>query len=120
LDEGLPSWWGSDRSRTPRSSIDVTLNGMPLPWQYDELTREVTAILPTALSTTGENIISIHHANLLGNHNWPQRYKIMGAGTDGPATPLPAVRPSQQPPRRATTAPSSRPAHFGRGPASRP
>ena len=120
LNEGLPNWWGSDRNRIPRSSIEVTLNGMAIPWQYNELSRELTATLPSSLAGAGENVVAIHHANFLGNHNWPQRYTIRGAGTEGPARPLPPIRPSQQPPRRATTAPSSRPSRAGRAPATSP
>ncbi|MEA2710844.1 MAG: N-acetylmuramoyl-L-alanine amidase [Phycisphaerales bacterium] len=102
LDEGLPSWWGSDRSRILKSTVNVTLDGRTLPVEFDELSRKVTATLPTA-ALTGEHDIVIHHENFLKNSNWPQRYAL----DDGKVRPLPSRRPSRQPPRRVTTKPAT-------------
>jgi N-acetylmuramoyl-L-alanine amidase len=102
LDEGLPAWWGSDRSRILRSSVNVTLDGNTLPIAFDELSRKVTATLPTS-ALSGEHDIVIHHQNYLKNHNWPQRYAL----DDGKIRQLPSRRPSRQPPRRPTTKPAT-------------
>jgi hypothetical protein len=47
LDEGLPAWWGVDRSRILRSSVHVAVDGKTVPIQFDEVARTVTATLPT-------------------------------------------------------------------------
>jgi hypothetical protein len=102
LDEALPAWWGSDRSRILRSSVNVTLDGKTLPSEFDELSRKVTVTLPTS-ALSGEHDIVIHHQNFLKNHNWPQRYAL----DDGKIRQLPSRRPSRQPPRRVTTRPAT-------------
>ena len=102
LDEGLPQWWGSDRSRILRSSVNMTLDGKRVPIEFDELSRKVTATLPTS-ALSGEHDIVIHHQNYLKNHNWPQRYAL----DDGKIRQLPSRRPSRQPPRRPTTKPAT-------------
>jgi N-acetylmuramoyl-L-alanine amidase len=102
LDEGLPQWWGSDRSRILRSSVNVTLDGKRVPIEFEELSRKLTATLPAA-SLTGEHDIVIHHQNYLKNHNWPQRYAL----DDGKVRQLPSRRPSRQPPRRPTSRPAT-------------
>ena len=102
LDEGLPAWWGSDRSRILRSSVNVTLDGKTLPIEFDELSRKLTATLPTG-ALSGEHDIVIHHQNYLKNHNWPQRYAL----DDGKIRQLPSRRPSRHPPRRPTTKPAT-------------
>lgn len=105
LDEGLPRWWGSDRSRIVRSTIQLTLDGQVLPIKFDELTREVSARLP-ALAAGGEHVLAVHHANMFKNHNWPQRYQLRAAGGGAMSVELlPAVRPRTQPATRATTRP---------------
>jgi N-acetylmuramoyl-L-alanine amidase len=101
LDEGLPPWWGVDRSRILRSTVNVTLDNKTVPIQFDELTRTLTATLPTA-AMSGEHDIVIHHENFLKNHNWPQRYAL----DDGKIRQLPSRRPS----RPSATRPASRPA----------
>ena len=101
LDEGLPPWWGVDRSRILRSSVNVTLDNKTVPLVFDELARTVTATLPTA-SMIGEHDIVIHHENFLKNSNWPQRYAL----DDGKIRPLPSRRPSRPP----ATRPINRPA----------
>ena len=102
LDEGLPAWWGSDRSRILRSTVNVTLDGQRVPIEFDELSRVVTATLP-ASAMSGEHDIVVHHANLLKNHNWPQRYAL----DDGKIRQLPSRRPGRQPPTRPTTRPAT-------------
>jgi hypothetical protein len=100
LDEGLPPWWGIDRSRILRSSVNVTLDGKTAPIEFNELTRTVTATLPTS-AMSGEHDIVIHHENFLKNSNWPQRYAL----DNGKLHPLPSRRPS----RPSATRPASRP-----------
>ena len=102
LDEGLPAWWGSDRSRILRSSVNVTLDGKTVPIEFDELSRKVTATLQNS-ALSGEHDIVIHHQNYLKNHNWPQRYAL----DDGKIRQLPSRRPSRQPQRRPTSKPAT-------------
>src|SRR5439155_11352285 len=105
LSEGLPNWWGSDRSRIIRSTIQVTLDGQPLRMQYNEISRQLMAAMPSYLSG-GVHTLVIHHANMLKNHNFPQRYEIRASETGQYVmSPLGARRPSLQPASRATTRP---------------
>jgi N-acetylmuramoyl-L-alanine amidase len=104
LDEGLPQWWGSDRSRILKSTVQVTLDGKVLPIEYDELSRDVTATLPASVRQ-GEHVVAVHHANLLKNHNWPQRYQLSPAGDAVKAEVMPARRASRQPASRPSTRP---------------
>jgi N-acetylmuramoyl-L-alanine amidase len=106
LAEGLPPWWGSDRNRIFASSVEVTLDGKRLPIEFDELSRRLTATLPPNLDSGQEHVVVVHHENMLGNHNWPQRYRLGAVGK--PATALPALRPEHQPPlRKAPAAPAT-------------
>ncbi len=103
LDEGLPTWWGSETNRIPASSVYLTLDGNPLVFKFDELSRTVTATL-SVLTPGTKHVLIIHHANFLGNHNWPQRYELavddQGAVS---ALPLPSLRPAERSPNRPTT-----------------
>ena len=105
LDEGLPNWWGANRSRILRSTVAVTLDGLPLPIAFDELSRKLAAMLPSNLPP-GAHTLIIHHENMLKNHNFPQRYDVKVSET-GQFTmvPLPPRRPSSQPATRAITRP---------------
>jgi hypothetical protein len=103
LDEGLPPWWGVDRSRILRSSVDVTLDNKTVPIVFDELTRTVTATLPTS-ALSGEHDIVIHHENLLKNSNWPQRYAM----DNGKVHQLPSRRPGRPSATRPATRPTTR------------
>lgn len=105
LDEGIPNWWGSDRNRIVASTVQLTVDGLAVPVTFDELTRNLTAKLP-ASPGSGEHVITIHHANMLKNHNWPQRYQLQQGPGGAKVTPLPALRPGRQPPRRASSRPS--------------
>jgi N-acetylmuramoyl-L-alanine amidase len=117
LSEGLPNWWGSDRSRILRSSIFATIDGKPAAIDFDPLTCRLIINAPAAFGT-GEHVLTIHHANLMKNHNWPQRYGLKPvsepgavattgaasrpAGSGWSAVPLQSLRPSQQPATRPT------------------
>jgi hypothetical protein len=92
LNEGLPRWWGVDRNRIVSSTVRVTLDGLDVQQIYNESTRTLHATLPST-ATNGTHVVTIHHANFLKNHNWPQRYEVV-AGSDGQihATTLPAYR----------------------------
>ena len=46
LSEGLPDWWGKDRSRILESSIEVKMNGKEIPHHFDPATKVLTADLP--------------------------------------------------------------------------
>jgi N-acetylmuramoyl-L-alanine amidase len=97
LDDGLPQgWWGADRGRIVRSTVQAALDGKVLAIEFDPATRALTADLPPGALDDGKpHVLTIHHANMMKNHNWPQRYEIAVAA-DGPGvrvTPLPASRP---------------------------
>lgn len=102
LDEGLPPWWGADRSRILSSSVRVTFDGRPIPHEFDPLSRKVTASLPIN-AMRGEHVVTVHHMNMLKNSNWPQRYLIR----DGKASPLGARRPTRQPASRPKPLPAA-------------
>ena len=74
LNEGLPDWWGKDRSRILASSICVKFNGKEIPHTFDRATKQLTAELPVA--SGDKDLLEIHFANYLGNHNWPQRFTV--------------------------------------------
>ena len=74
LSEGLPDWWGKDRSRILASSVCVKLNGKEIPHASDRATKKLTAELP--LEKGDKALLEIHFANYLGNHNWPQRFSV--------------------------------------------
>ena len=104
LDEGLPTWWGSDRSRIIRSTVQVTVNGKAVPVEFNELTRQVTAILaPGDLSA--RNDITIHHINMLKNSNWPQRFEATVQVEKATVKQSPPRRPRRQ----AATRPVEKP-----------
>jgi N-acetylmuramoyl-L-alanine amidase len=108
LDEGLPPWWGSDRNRILRSTIQVTLDGQVLHSEFDELSRRLSATLPS-IASTGEHVLAIQHANMFKNHNWPQRYRLRASNTgDTVVEPMPARRPRNQPATRPASRPTTR------------
>ena len=101
FDEGLPNWWGADRNRILASSVSATLNGKPAAVTFEPLTRKLTIHAPAG-GFDHESVLTIHHANMLGNHNWPQRYSLgASAGLGWSVSPLGPVRPSHQPATRA-------------------
>jgi hypothetical protein len=95
LSEGLPGWWGKERSRILASSICVKLNGKIIPHEFDPATRQLTA----AIGASGNSVIEIHFANYLGNHNWPQRFEMnaddLSDLTVRALGPAPATMPSR-------------------------
>lgn len=104
LSEGLPAWWGSDRSRILRSSIMVTLNGRERAIRFDELTRELLVDL-TSEELSGTHELVIHHQNMLKNSNWPQRYQLRLEGERVSVEQLEARRPRRQPATRPVPKP---------------
>jgi N-acetylmuramoyl-L-alanine amidase len=102
LDEGLPGWWGKDRSRILVSSICVKLNGKEIPHQYDIAEKQLNADL--ILEPESTSVVEIHFANFLGNHNWPQRFQVK-RGTGWKVD----VRAVGNAPARATTRSVTRP-----------
>ena len=74
LSEGLPDWWGKDRSRILESSISVTLNNKEIPHTFDRAKKTLGADVTFEPDT--KNLLEIHFANMLGNHNWPQRFEV--------------------------------------------
>jgi N-acetylmuramoyl-L-alanine amidase len=104
LTEGLPAWWGSDRSRILRSSIMVTLDGGERPVRFDELTRELIVELASG-ELSGTHELVIHHQNMLKNSNWPQRYQLRAQGERLSVEQLGARRPRRQPATRPVVKP---------------
>ena len=100
LDEGLPPWWGVDRSRILASSVSATFDGKRVAIEFEPLSRR--AVIRIA-ADPGNHVLSVHHANMLKNHNWPQRYALKspaGGGSTWEVHPLPPIRPSHQPATR--------------------
>jgi hypothetical protein len=106
LSEGLPAWWGSDRNRILSSSVRVKLDGTDVPIEFDVLRRTLVATLPAAAlnASAGKHVLTIHHANLLGNHNWPQRYGVSMSDGRAQIESLPPRRPSRAPATRGSVA----------------
>lgn len=93
LDDGLPGWWGSDRTRIFRDGVAVTLNGQDLPITFDPATKGLSAELPASmLDTADEHVVKIRHNNFYKHGNWPQRYEIAKDGEQWVVTPLGAQR----------------------------
>ncbi|MEM6854532.1 MAG: N-acetylmuramoyl-L-alanine amidase, partial [Planctomycetota bacterium] len=93
LDEGLPEWWGSDRTRIFRDSVAVTLNGEDLPITFDPETNGLSAELPASvLESADRHIVKIRHNNFYKHGNWPQRYAISQEGEQWVVSPLGAQR----------------------------
>ena len=111
LDEGLPAWWGSDRSRILKSSLRVSAGGREVPVRFDELSRELSVVLAgpelsaAADTNDGGLILVIQHQNMLKNSNWPQRYLLTVTGDQSTVRPLPARRPGRQPATRPIAKP---------------
>ncbi len=103
LDDGLPKdWWGHERDRTLSSTLAVYLDGKRLAVSYDPGDKTVVATaahVPADTWGSGEHVLSIHHANLLKHHNYPQRYAIRQTADGGEFT-VTALGP-----RRAKPAP---------------
>jgi len=100
LDEGLPKWWGADRPRILSSSVSVRVNGQTVPHEFDRVSKVVTATLPLSEQELAEAVVvSIHHANMFGNHNYPQRFevKLPSEGTRATVTPIGPQRAEAQP-----------------------
>lgn len=76
LDDGLPGWWGSDRQRSLSSTMTVICAGKRLDVEFDPKSRTLTATGQGLPPGAGEYLLSIHHANLYKQHNWPQRYRV--------------------------------------------
>jgi N-acetylmuramoyl-L-alanine amidase len=108
LDEGLPAWWGVDRSRILRSSVQVKLDDQVMPVQFDELSRQISVRLPS-MAGSGEHVVAVRHANMFKNHNWPQRYQLKRGSTGSvTAEPIGARRPRSQPATRPASRPTTR------------
>jgi N-acetylmuramoyl-L-alanine amidase len=84
LDEGLPGWWGKDLPRILKSTIDVTVDGKRVGFEFDERSKALTANLEQLKA--GEHVLGVHFANMYKHHNWPQRYRFVIAGDEGTRT----------------------------------
>ncbi len=81
---GLPRWWGDDRRPPMGETLTVFADGQRIgDVSYDEASRTATAALPANTS-----VIEVHHQNIFGHRNWPQRYTLNGESLK----PLPPVR----------------------------
>ena len=91
LSDGLPNWWGSDRPRIVRSTVDLEVDGRRIGFDFDPLTKELRA----SFDLTGDaTTVVIHHQNMFKHSNWPQRFSVKRApGTSNVTVePLPPVR----------------------------
>ncbi len=109
LDEGLPKWWGSDRSRILRSSVYASWDERPMRIEFDPKTKVLRGTAPvnappspaTTQATSqpawwgslreGEHVLSIHFENMFKHSNWPQRYSVTLLGRE---TKVEAMRPA--------------------------
>ena len=87
LDEGLPAWWGKERSRILASSIAVRYGTGPremhrVPHEFDPKSRTLTVEIPVDAQQPDARL-EIHFANMFSNHNWPQRYVLKPGSVDG-------------------------------------
>ena len=107
LSEGLPAWWGSDRPRILRSTIDLEVDGERIGFDFDPLTKELRASFE--LSDDAATVV-IHHQNMFKHSNWPQRYAVKrAAGTSNVTVEqLPPVRDNYEgPATRSATRPAT-------------
>jgi hypothetical protein len=102
LDEGLPPWWGVDRSRICARACTCGRRQDAADRVRTSCARTVTATLPTT-ALSGEHDIVVHHENFLKNSNWPQRY----AFDSGKIRQLPSRRPSRPSQTRAASRPAT-------------
>ncbi|MGB7159552.1 MAG: N-acetylmuramoyl-L-alanine amidase, partial [Tepidisphaeraceae bacterium] len=104
LDEGLPTWWGSDRPQIVSSTVAVRVDGRAVPFAFDPITKSLSASFP--MESDGA-VVELHHANMFKHHNWPQRYAVKRAGGSEQLAvePLPPVRDAYKAPatKPATT-----------------
>jgi N-acetylmuramoyl-L-alanine amidase len=119
LSDGLPAWWGADRNRILTSSVSWTVDGQEANGHYDPVTHELEATWfhdPAGglrRDDRQQYVITLHHANMFGHHNWPQRYRVTIApdGETGGITvePLGPVRDVYRAPAAGpATAPTTR------------
>jgi N-acetylmuramoyl-L-alanine amidase len=108
LSEGLPDWWGKDRTRILASTVQVRFDGKPVPCQFDPTTKKLSATLPiTSVNARLRNaplIFEVHFANMFGNNIYPQRFEvtIYRAGPKATVKPLgPAPISTTRPTTRA-------------------
>jgi len=81
------------------------LDGKAMPSDFEPLRRTLTANIPSsALGAGAPHVLTIHHANLLGNHNSPQRYEITSSDGKTSVKDLPPRRPSRPPATRGSIA----------------
>lgn len=93
LDDGLPGWWGSDRTRIIRDGIAVRLDDQDLPITFDPETRSLSVeVPPSMLADEGEHVLKIRHNNFYKHANWPQRYALKLVDGEWSTSPLPAQR----------------------------
>ncbi len=67
LDDGLPPWWGRDRSRIPASSVSVSIDGQRIPHTFNGITRTLEADLPALAPDQTHYNIDIRFTNKLRN-----------------------------------------------------
>jgi N-acetylmuramoyl-L-alanine amidase len=102
LNDGLPRWWGVDRPRILKSTVDVEVNDEEVLYAFDPVTKELRA----SFEVSGpQAVVEIHHQNMFKHSNWPQRYAVRRAGGSEALTveALPPIRDTYR-------APASKPA----------
>jgi N-acetylmuramoyl-L-alanine amidase len=76
LDDGLRGRkaWGSDRQGILTSSIDVRLDGEPLPWSFENKGYRLTAVVPDDLACGGHRLevqfVNRHKNSVLNPFTW--------------------------------------------------
>ncbi len=115
LDDGLPDWWGHEQGRILPTSISVQIGGLeikPMASTQNSVTGHIKLLLARQLpideigvfledagfndaaDKPDEIELTIHHANFLKAHNWPQRYAVELKWEPGAEAPeVVAVRP---------------------------
>jgi N-acetylmuramoyl-L-alanine amidase len=110
LSEGLPDWWGKDRSRILASTVQVRFDGKPVPSTFDRDTKKLTATLP--ISSTEARLRSkplvfeLHFENMFKHHNYPQRFEVK-VDPSGPKATVEALGPAPISTTRPTSQPTS-------------
>jgi N-acetylmuramoyl-L-alanine amidase len=119
LNEGLPDWWGKDRSRILASTVQVRFDGKPVPSEFDPKTKRLTAVLPIssrdARLRNKPLVFELHFENMFKHHNYPQRFEVTADPSGPKATvaalgpaPISSTRPATTRTRGAATTRSAR------------
>lgn len=94
LDDGLPPWWGRDRSRIPASSVSLSIDGQRIPHTFDGITRTLEADLPNLNPDQTALKLDIRFTNKLRNSVINPTHEIpLPTTPPTPTTPQPQSAP---------------------------